>query len=351
MEYSNENYIEIKKGMEEDASETKNEIKIIDILNSNIKDLKNKLHKKKFVEKYENKIEKLKNDLMNAQEELYKKKEELKPKYDTSCKDELQFIKDNIKKLSDKYKEEVQKLNEKNKNELEKLRNEIKEKEKMLLTKTNNEYSDSKIEELKKTIEEKDKEIADLKQNKNYFETYENGINILKDELNTIKSELDKESKETEKLNSLMNFFYNNGGLKKEKKYNELYEYKNESDGDDKKDNNLDEIKDYSYECLNKKDLVVNIKKGTDIAKIDLTLRNNGYKKWLKDTKLKTVGKYEFYISDIILKKHNPDEKDNYEIIIYNLKYYPQGEYKSYLGFYVEGKKIGDNLEIKIKVD
>ena len=349
MEYSNKNYIEIKKeGMEEDASVTKNEKKIIDILNSNIKALKNKLHKKKFAEKYENKIEKLTNDLINAQEELDKKKEELKPKYDTSYKDELQFIKDNIKKLSDKYEEEVQKLNEKNKNELEKLRNEIKEKDKKLLIKTNN----SEIEELKKTIEEKDKEIADLKQNKNYIETFENGINLLKKELNTLQSELDKESKETETLNSLMNFFHYNGEPKKEKKeiqYNELYEYKNESDGDEKNKEENDE--DYSYECINKNDLVVNIDSGTDIAKIDLTLRNNGYKKWLKDTKLETVGNYGFYISDIILNKQGPGEKNNYEIIIYNLKYYPQGEYKSYLGFYIEGNKFGEYLEIKINVN
>ena len=348
MEYSNKNYIEIKKeGMEEDASVTKNEKKIIDILNSNIKALKNKLHKKKFAEKYENKIEKLTNDLINAQEELDKKKEELKPKYDTSYKDELQFIKDNIKKLSDKYEEEVQNLNEKNKNELEKLRNEIKEKDKKLL-----EDSDSDIEKLKKTIEEKDKEIADLKQNKNYIETFENGINLLKKELNTLQSELDKESKETETLNSLMNFFHYNGEPKKEKKeiqYNELYEYKNESDGDEKNKEENDE--DYSYECLNKNDLVVNIDSGTDIAKVDLTLRNNGYKKWLKDTKLETVGNYGFYISDIILNKQGPGEKNNYEIIIYNLKYYPQGEYKSYLGFYIEGNKFGEYLEIKINVN
>ena len=233
----------------------------------------------------------------------------------------MQFIKDNIKKLSDKYEEEVQKLNEKNKNELEKLRNEIKEKDKKLLIKTNK-------------------------------ETFENGINLLKKELNTLQSELDKESKETETLNSLMNFFHYNGEPKKEKKeiqYNELYEYKNESDGAEKNKEENDE--DYSYECLNKNDLVVNIDSGTDIAKIDLTLRNNGYKKWLKDTKLETVGNYGFYISDIILNKQGPGEKNNYEIIIYNLKYYPQGEYKSYLGFYIEGNKFGEYLEIKINVN
>ena len=61
--------------MEEDESVTIKEKKIIDILNSNIKALKNKLHKKKFIENYENKIEKLKSDLINAQEELYKKEE------------------------------------------------------------------------------------------------------------------------------------------------------------------------------------------------------------------------------------------------------------------------------------
>ena len=46
-----------------------------------------------------------------------------------------------------------------------------------------------------------------------------------------------------------MNFFHYNGEPKKEKKeiqYNELYEYKNESDGDEKNKEENDE--DYSYE-------------------------------------------------------------------------------------------------------
>ena len=121
-----------------------------------------------------------------------------------------------------------------------------------------------------------------------------------------------------------MKNFYNNEELVKEKKeiqYNELYRYKSESDDDDEKDKkekDEDKIQDYSYEYLNKKDLLINIKKGTDIVKINFKIKNNGYKKWLKDTKLKIVDKYKFNTTNIILNKQNPEEENTYEIIFYN---------------------------------
>ena len=57
-----------------------------------------------------------------------------------------------------------------------------------------------------------------------------------------------------------------------------------------------------------------------------------------------------FNTSEIILNKQNPDKSDTYKIIIYNLNYYPVGEYESYLGFFVEGIKYGGDLKLQIRV-
>jgi hypothetical protein len=111
-----------------------------------------------------------------------------------------------------------------------------------------------------------------------------------------------------------------------------------------------EERKEYSYECTNNMNLVVYIYKGTDEAKIDLNLKNNGDNSWPMLSKLVYDKDSIIHGNDIQLQSQDPGEEKNYEVNFKNLRNCPEGEHKAILWFFVNGKPCGEKLTLKIVI-
>ena len=107
-------------------------------------------------------------------------------------------------------------------------------------------------------------------------------------------------------------------------------------------------IPEYSYECVNKNDLIFKYNENTNVTKY-IVLNNNGNLTWAQDSKLKIVDDLNKTIVEFHLKSQEPGEVVPYCINFYFLNNYKNGQYKVYLEFYSAGKKYGEKLEIKIK--
>ena len=108
----------------------------------------------------------------------------------------------------------------------------------------------------------------------------------------------------------------------------------------------------YSYKCdySNNVNLSAYIYVGTDSAKIDLVLINDGTLDWPNNCKLIFEKNSKVKGNEIKLKSQKKDEKQKYEVIFNNLKDLDEGEYKSYLRFYRDGDFMGEKLTLTIKV-
>ena len=105
----------------------------------------------------------------------------------------------------------------------------------------------------------------------------------------------------------------------------------------------------YSFECINKSNLIKEIMEGESKAKISVALKNNSNATWPKDqTKLICDLNSNFILNDIPLSPQKYNEIKNYDIYFRDLDKYPTGDYKSILGFEINGKQIGEQIEIKI---
>ena len=115
-------------------------------------------------------------------------------------------------------------------------------------------------------------------------------------------------------------------------------------------ENNIEDIKEYSYECINNnKSLVAEVYEDTDEAEIDVILRNTGQNVWTKNNiKLIYDKNSEIVGNEIKLGPQKPGEKKKYKINLKNLNEFPVGEYKSFLVFSVDGNPFGEKLKVKI---
>jgi hypothetical protein len=107
-------------------------------------------------------------------------------------------------------------------------------------------------------------------------------------------------------------------------------------------------IKDikYSYKCLSSK-LRTYIHIGTEKAKFNIVIKNDGNLQWTKNTKF-IFGKNSQMLTDYIkLKPLEPNEQDNIEIEFDGLKYFVAGTYASYLLLSVDGKVFGEPLKLE----
>ena len=137
----------------------------------------------------------------------------------------------------------------------------------------------------------------------------------------------------------------------KNKKYrNTPYILRNDDDLQSNQNNNINNL-EYSYECLNKKNLVLDIYKGLDSVDFEIELKNNGKNKWPKDSKLSTGEGSEIPVNDIILEQQNSGEITKYKLNVYGLRSYEAKEYKIFLVFYCDGKNYGEHLELKININ
>jgi hypothetical protein len=109
--------------------------------------------------------------------------------------------------------------------------------------------------------------------------------------------------------------------------------------------------KEYSYDCLNQTKLTNYIYEGTDEAKIEIILKNNGKEDWPKDcTKLIFDETSKIKGDEIVLKPQKSNEQQNYNVILKNDSNLPVGEYKSYLLFCVNDETFGENLELTVGI-
>jgi len=108
----------------------------------------------------------------------------------------------------------------------------------------------------------------------------------------------------------------------------------------------------FSFKCLNAHVLITTIIEEEDEAKFTLWIQNNGNQAWPKDkTKLIFDRKSMFIKDDIILLPQLPGDAKTYSICFNGLGIYQEGEYYTYLRFYVDGYIFGDMLTLKIIIN
>ena len=96
--------------------------------------------------------------------------------------------------------------------------------------------------------------------------------------------------------------------------------------------NNILDMNEYSYQCLNDSSLLSYLYAGTNEFKIQLTLKNNGKSAWpINNTKLIFDESSDFKANEVILKPQKSQEQALYEIFFKGLSKYPPNEYKNYI--------------------
>ena len=107
----------------------------------------------------------------------------------------------------------------------------------------------------------------------------------------------------------------------------------------------------YSFECVNKHDLKGQIEEGEDEIKYEIIIKNNGTSQWpLKGAKLLPNEEKNIKGEEIILDPLKPGEQKKYNAKFDELKRYPSGNYCAGFIFEINGKKIGDNIDLDILI-
>ena len=114
-------------------------------------------------------------------------------------------------------------------------------------------------------------------------------------------------------------------------------------------DDELNIIDGYSYECVNKNELMIEVGEGEDEANIDIVLKNNKNRKWPKNkTKLTLDNNSGVVGDDIVLESQDLNQQRNYTFKLKGLGKLSKGEHKMYLFFRVNGEQYGDKIMITI---
>ena len=333
----------LNKINEKYQKEIKEKDKKIEILEESYTD---KLNKKDLL------ITKLNKDLKDIKIELEKEK-------NNNMELNQNGLQQNIQKLENQYKDEIKEKNNEIENKKKEIENcmlkssQIKEQYVDIINKMKIEYENKLNEGLKK-INKQALESIEKIQNK-----YSNEIIKKREEYNT-------------KFNQLENIIKNLKFNKEDNKDSDSDDIDSDSDDMNNTNNNeihikKDEIKkekeieqkniiiikkipEYSYECINKKDLELKIDGIKDFSKFEIKLKNNGSKTWYENSKLKIIWP-EDSTADIILAPQEPENIRKYLINFNDLKKYENGEYRVYLEFYSNGNNYGERLEIKVIID
>ena len=275
-----------------------------------------------------NKIIEEKNNIIKAKEEFIKNNEII-----VTNKDDLEKIK---KELDEKYGKLLNELNE----ELNKIKRKL-NKEKEETDKINSliENPEIKREEIQLFV------AQSFKKNQKEEIFYQIMDSIKKEYEYKLQNEIKSLTNQMKEMKEKIENEFNEKFEKREKEYaskfNKIY---------NKNDDESELESEYSYECLNKKELVEKIYEGTDIAKFEIALKNNGDIKWDNNSQLRIVKPSVFTTNNIILKPQKPGDIIAYQIVFRDLKRYPSGEYKSYLEFYSADNCYGEKLEIKLNI-
>ena len=222
-----------------------------------------------------------------------------------------------------------------------------------ILKKDKNIYIDEKLNQFEKLLFDIKNNINEkMNENTNIIKKLEtklkSNLDLLKENNNIIESLKDEITKEKTKLEKTKNEIIKktdsvNKNLKKKVK-----EYEKQIN----QYNSLDTRPDYySYLCVNKNDLNIDIFKGEKIPKIEIILKNNGILTWPKGgTILKNEYYSDFKLDNIQLDPQKPDEEKKYELYIKELENNNNyvGEKKIYLNFCINNDNYGDLIKIKL---
>ena len=152
-----------------------------------------------------------------------------------------------------------------------------------------------------------------------------------------------------ELFNKLIDASNDNNHNKKKNKINEDNEINVNKKNNSISFKEIPENGKYSYECINKVYLISYIYKGTDEAKIEVILRNNGKKSWPKGITKLIPGAYSVLNEkEIILDPQAPGEIKNYYIICKGLKNHKPKEYKSSLRFSIKNHIFNEALKFRV---
>ena len=206
--------------------------------------------------------------------------------------------------------------------------------------------SNSNINEIKEeNSNDKFSKIGEkIKNMKNYiqneidnFDQYEKILSELEDEVKNIKEKSEKK---------LIQKSYNSN-------YN-IFSSHNYYFNDSKDQNYQDEIEkddqdDFSFECINIKDLSSEIYEGKNQTSIKITLKNNGRHTWPEGETILVFDKNDiFKLNDIKLQPQEPEEERDYYIELSELKNINAGTYELNLSLYINGNLCGNKLTLSI---
>ena len=112
-----------------------------------------------------------------------------------------------------------------------------------------------------------------------------------------------------------------------------------------------EKINNYSYKCITK-DLKLKMKKGTRETSFKLELENNGSSPWLEHQTYLVVeiSKSNINTDKIELSPLKSGDKCSVEIIFKHMSKINPGKFQCCLGFILDNKKYGDDINIEIEV-
>jgi hypothetical protein len=130
-------------------------------------------------------------------------------------------------------------------------------------------------------------------------------------------------------------------------------EQPNNNNNNNNKDDEFNIIKmneeDYSYECINKNELKIEIGEGEDEAKIEVVLKNNKNNKWpMNNAKLTLDNNSNIVGDDVVLEPQDFNQQKNYIFKLKGLSQCSKGEHKLYLFFRVNGEQYGDKIIVTL---
>jgi hypothetical protein len=272
-----------------------------------------------------------KNEMIKEREEMKKIiVNELNKKFDERIKNELKKVQE---LFDNKLKEMGQKLEESFKQKLEKIEK--------------NKYSFNNYFEENNFLSKK--RLYNSKNNKKNDQN-ENNINIYNMNNNEKKNSILKDTKKSFKENMINNNISNENKISFDKNNNNIKDIKDISIK-----NNLDNIINiktkYSYECTNIKELSISIDLDTKEAMIPISLRNNGKQTWPENnTKLIFDKNSNIFGDEIILNPQKPNEEEEYFMLFKGLEEYPEGDYKAYIHFSVNGYIFDEKIFLQITI-
>ena len=268
---------------------------------------------KRIFEQTKKKWKKILNDIFTLEKEIENIKNQMKKDFEKIKKEYQEELKETLqKKYDNKMNQELKKIND---------------------------CFNKKIEEAIKKMEER---------GKNQFEKFYNNNKV--NENNNNKVNENNNNQVNENNNSQVN--ENSNNQVNDNSNNQVNENNNNQVNEIEKKEKKEKKEGYSFICLNSDELYAKINEGDNIAKIKITLKNNGSLPWKEGDTILCCNKESKRAGDEInLNPQKPDEVKSYDIIFKSLQSSKPGEYPVILEFWIGEDKIGEKINAKIIIE